>query len=276
VILLGVIHNPRLAQGFVDYLKSIRIACTLKPVSSHQSAIYVNESQLTQAQDEFRSFEQNPNQPKYYEASWQVGSTTSGLNYSGQSLNLVTRFISLPLLIQLVSLLSVGVYTGFVFGLFQPLFFVFQFNPNQVYTWLTPTIMHFSAMHLIFNLMWWMYLGAKIADQLAIRYLVWVFFVTALCSNWAQYLIVDANFGGLSGVVYGLIGFCWLYGYCKPSSKLSLTQSTLGFMLIWLALGFADVLFVSMANWAHLFGLLSGAALGFVSAKIANASNIKP
>jgi GlpG protein len=46
-------------------------------------------------------------------------------------------------------------------------------------------------------------------------------------------------------------------------------------MLIWLALGFADVLFVSMANWAHLFGLLSGAALGFVSAKIANNSNIK-
>jgi GlpG protein len=33
-------------------------------------------------------------------------------------------------------------------------------------------------------------------------------------------------------------------------------------MLVWLALGFADVLFINMANWAHLGGLVAGASLG--------------
>ena len=80
-------------------------------------------------------------------------------------------------------------------------------------------------------------------------------------SNWAQYLLVDNRFGGLSGVVYALLGFAWIYSSKLPEEKQLITKPVVGFMLVWMVLGFADVLFISMANWAHLFGLLSGMAI---------------
>ncbi|MGB0860295.1 MAG: rhomboid family intramembrane serine protease, partial [Pseudoalteromonas spongiae] len=210
---LTTLSNVRAAQGFCDYLNSINIHCESKPINSETVVLLVSESQFEVAEKELAQFQANPNQAKYLEASWQVGSTNSGLSYGGSSLNLIPRFLKLSLLIQSVSLLSILVYGAFVLGGFEWLFPYLQFSPNAPHTWLTPTIMHFSAMHLIFNLMWWMYLGDKITEQLGKRFLVLVFMVTALASNWLQFTLENANFGGLSGVVYGLLGFCWLYGH---------------------------------------------------------------
>ena len=262
MFLLAELENVRAAQGFCDYLNSIGIVCKVQPLSASKMALYVNEGDLAEARHELAAFESNPNDAKYYEASWQVGTTESGLSYSGQSLDLIPRFLKLSPLIQLISLSSLVVYLGFIFGAFNSLFGYLQFNATTPYTWLTPAIMHFSAIHIIFNLMWWMYLGDKVTKELGNGYLVVIFLITALVSNWAQFILVAANFGGLSGVVYGLLGFCWLYGIFKPESNLAISTSVVGFMLVWLVLGFADVLFMSMANWAHLGGLVSGAMLG--------------
>ncbi|MGB0987710.1 MAG: rhomboid family intramembrane serine protease GlpG [Pseudoalteromonas spongiae] len=259
---LTTLSNVRAAQGFCDYLNSINIHCESKPINSETVVLLVSESHFEVAEKELAQFQANPHQAKYLEASWQVGSTNSGLSYGGSSLNLIPRFLKLSLLIQSVSLLSILVYGAFVLGGFEWLFPYLQFSPNAPHTWLTPTIMHFSAMHLIFNLMWWMYLGDKITEQLGKRFLVLVFMVTALASNWLQFTLENANFGGLSGVVYGLLGFCWLYGHFTGNRKLAISPSIVGFMLVWLVLGFADVLFINMANWAHLGGLVAGAVLG--------------
>jgi GlpG protein len=51
----------------------------------------------------------------------------------------------------------------------------------------------------------------------------------------------------------------------NPQQPALVTNGIIGFMLIWLVLGFADMLFVSMANWAHLGGLLSGMAYAFTA-----------
>ena len=72
-------------------------------------------------------------------------------------------------------------------------------------------------------------------------------------------------FGGLSGVVYGLLGFCWIYSALNPKQPALVTTAIVGFMLVWLVLGFADVLFVGMANWAHLGGLVSGMAFAYTA-----------
>ena len=82
--------------------------------------------------------------------------------------------------------------------------------------------------------------------------------------------MVGPNFGGLSGVVYGLLGFCWIHSFLNPNKPALVSTAIVGFMLIWLVLGFADVLFVGMANWAHLGGLLSGMVFAY-TAKIFNA-----
>lgn len=135
---------------------------------------------------------------------------------------------------------------------------------------LGPAFIHFSALHIIFNLLWWGMLGAKIERTLGISMLLIVFLVSATISNAAQALFSDPVqgnlflFGGLSGVVYAVMGFVWWLGWLRPSWGLSLPNSIVGFMLVWLVIGYADILWVSMANAAHTAGLISGCLLAAI------------
>ncbi len=256
--LLCELDNVRVAQAFVDYLRTIGIEGQLTAGTSNSVAIFVPSNDMQRARNEYAAFCENPNDEKYLAASWQTGTTKPLFKYQTQSLNLVPRFLKLSPLIQLVAVISVAIYGGFLLGYFDNLYALLSFKAAQPVSWFTPTVMHFSAIHLVFNLMWWLYLGERVVAQLGHKTLLIVFVMTALCSSWLQYIMVSENFGGLSGVVYGLLGFCWIYGYLRPTSGLGIGQGVVGFMLVWMVLGFADVLFVSMANWAHLAGLLSG------------------
>src|SRR5690606_1163235 len=131
-------------------------------------------------------------------------------------------------------------------------------EPTQLWRWFTPMLLHFSLTHLVFNLAWWLYLGRQFEQRLGLVMLLNVTLSVALVSNAAQYFMVNPNFGGLSGVVYGLFGYFWIAGRLNPAQGLSISPGVVGFMLLWLLLGFFDVLWVSMANWAHLGGLLAG------------------
>jgi GlpG protein len=260
MIELGSLNNPRAAQGFIDYLKSQGLEGQLSSSDGSNVIISVAPEHFHQVQPLWAEFVQNPNHARYQQASWDVGSTQSALKYQGQSLNLIARFKALSWLNQAVSIVSIIIYIAFLLGAFEPIYTTLQFNPSQPLTWLTPAVVHFSAMHIVFNLIWWVSLGDNIEKQCGKLSLIGLFVITALISNWAQYLIVGPNFGGLSGVVYGLLGFCWIYSFLNPSKPALVSTGIIGFMLIWLVLGFADVLFVGMANWAHLGGLVSGMA----------------
>ena len=131
-----------------------------------------------------------------------------------------------------------------------------------------PTLMHFSAMHIIFNLLWWWILGGQIERRFGTSALVILYLLTGIASNYGQYLDGGSNFGGLSGVVYGLFGFVWWIGWIRPEWGVSLPRNLIGFMLAWLALGYTNILPLSMANTAHLVGLLSGCGLAALIALI--------
>ena len=104
-----------------------------------------------------------------------------------------------------------------------------------------------------------MTLGNDIEKRSGKLTLVGLFLVTAFISNWAQFLVVGPNFGGLSGVVW--FARFLLDLQCNATSTTPLvSNSIVGFMLVWLILGFVDMLPVSMANWAHLAGLIAGMA----------------
>ena len=131
-------------------------------------------------------------------------------------------------------------------------------EPAQLWRWFTPILLHFSLTHLVFNLAWWLYLGRQFEQQLGTGLLLNVSLSVALVSNAAQYFIVHPYFGGMSGVVYGLFGYFWLAGRLNPAQGLTISNGLAGFMLLWLLLGFMDLLWINMANWAHLGGLLAG------------------
>jgi GlpG protein len=83
----------------------------------------------------------------------------------------------------------------------------------------------------------------------------------AVASNCAQYLIGGStNFGGMSGVLYGLFGFVWIRMVRQPQEGFWISQQSINIMLVWLLLCFTGLM-GNIANWAHLFGLFSGAGL---------------
>ena len=81
-------------------------------------------------------------------------------------------------------------------------------------------------------------------------------------------MVPGINFGGLAGVVYGLLGFYWILGWLRPHWGFVLNKGVIGFMLAWLALGYVDILPVNMANTAHTLGLLTGMIWAVVFAQL--------
>lgn len=134
---------------------------------------------------------------------------------------------------------------------------------DQPWRFMTPVLMHFTLLHLVFNIFWWWYLGGRIERSLGISWLLALLLFCGIAANVVQYLFNGPNFGGLSGVVYGLLGFCWIYSLNR-STPLYLPPGLIIFMLLWLVVGYTDMLWVNVANEAHLAGLISGCFAGLV------------
>ncbi len=132
---------------------------------------------------------------------------------------------------------------------------------SQPWRLITPMLLHFSLMHIIFNLLWWADLGRLIERFQSSGQLLMITLMTAAVSNVAQFLDSGPLFGGLSGVVYGLLGYLWIYGKVNPGAGYALRREIVIFMLAWLVICFVGLSGI-VANTAHLSGLVSGCALG--------------
>ena len=132
---------------------------------------------------------------------------------------------------------------------------------GQVWRLVTPAFLHFGPVHLICNLLWLMTLGRPLETLFGrIRYSLLVV-VIAVASNIAEALADGVNFGGMSGVIYGLFGFVVVFARILPTRGLQLDPRTIRYMLIWLVLCFTGML-GPIANAAHVTGLLTGGAIG--------------
>lgn len=150
------------------------------------------------------------------------------------------------------------------------------FAGGQFWRLLTPMLLHFGWMHLIFNMMWLWYFGRQVeAQQGALRFAALVA-ISGVLANLAQYATGVVLFGGMSGVDYALLGYVWLYSRLRPDSGFVVPHMLMVFMMIWLVLcmtPFADFIgYGNIANEAHLGGLLTGLACAWVAARFAHRS----
>ena len=134
---------------------------------------------------------------------------------------------------------------------------------NQWWRLITPIFIHFSFAHLAFNCLWIFILGEKIENTDGSLIFILLVIFSAILSNCLQYFWTETSlFGGLSGVIYGLIGFCMIVEFDSQYDRYKLPPALYLFMIVWLLLGFAGILdlfgFGSVANFAHLGGLISG------------------
>ncbi len=139
-----------------------------------------------------------------------------------------------------------------------------EIRQGQIWRLITPIFIHMGPLHILFNMLWLQDLGSMVEGRQSSLHLLIFTLVVAACSNFAQYFVSGPAFGGMSGVVYGLLGYVWLRGKFEPASGLYLHSYNVTMMLIWF---FACLLNIipHVANTAHAVGLGMGMAWGYLS-----------
>lgn len=140
---------------------------------------------------------------------------------------------------------------------------------DQYWRLITPVFLHFGWLHITFNCLWLWELGRRCEAVLGSANTLGLILVIAVASNCSQHLYGGPGlFGGLSGVVYGLLGFAWVAPLLQPAWRIQPAPVIMLFMVGWLVLGLLGVIQAvglgAIANAAHIGGLASGALLGAV------------
>ena len=276
------LKSRRAAQALCDYLTLNRIPNELWEQAGEYHIGIVNDADLDQAAGLTNDFLNEPQQKKFLEASWLVNDCASVQGSTERvELNLPSLSDIKPLWVTyFVIFICLMVYLAGRSGLAPSLYSLLSFPATpetvglvELLRFVSPVFLHFSVLHIVFNLLWWWQFGGTIEMHQGWLRLALVLIMTALFSNFAQAYMTGPNFGGLSGVVYGLLGYLFVYRKISRKSLLQLQSQIVIFMLAWLLIGYTDVL-VSLtgpvANWAHSAGLFSGCLLGAVFALLDN------
>lgn len=138
----------------------------------------------------------------------------------------------------------------------------------------TPIFLHFGILHLAMNALWFWELGRRVEFRQGGLMLLVLTLAFAVGSNLAQYAWSGpALFGGLSGVLYGLLGHCWLFQWLAPNPAYRMPRGVVAMMLIWLVICLTGVFgvlgFGAIANGAHVGGLVLGCLTGLLGGGLA-------
>ncbi len=253
--------NGRVAQAFIDYMATHNVKLVLERQEQSYALLLKDGAQLALVQAELAKFIKEPDAERYMAASWQKGTTRSNLHYQGIPLwkQIIARAGPLTLSIMV---LAVAVY---LYNLLSGYSLVIPLSwPDgpaqyfQLWRWFSHALLHFGLMHILFNMLWWWYLGGVVEKRLGSGKLVVLLLIPSLLSGWMQVKYSGAVFGGMDGVVYALMGYSWLWGQRIPSKGIHLESGLLVFVLIWLLLGYYGVFGQPMSTMANLMGLVIG------------------
>lgn len=257
------------ARMFAEVLKAQGIASVLREEGGQTVMHLEDPARFDEARLLLDAFVRNPNDPRFSDAAWQASELAPRREgeqggqpplFSGRwlaGMGPVTKLVLIVTLLVYVSpmLFGSGIYRALMF---PPTLDGLMSQPWRLFT---PMLLHFGLLHIAFNLLWWLDLGRTIERYQSSLQLVWVTLVTSGVSSLAQFLASGPAFGGLSGVVYGLLGYLWLYGRVNPRAGYALRREIVIFMLVWLVICYVGLAGI-VANEAHLAGLISGCVLG--------------
>ena len=265
-------------RPFIRYLSTQGVRHRISEESGKQVLWVATEAEAATVRQAYARWRQEPELLDELNRSWE---TQAGVNPVRSSVaNLLFRQIyympitvSLTVLCLLVAVVSaLGNQVGRVDFLFYPLLNASGLFPlladidslSDVLRTLTPMLLHFGEIHLVFNLLWLWYFGKQLEPVQPRTLHLMLIVLLAFISNTAQYLVLEYNnFGGMSGVVYGLVAYTWVIHNLMPRSRLMINNSM--FAVFVAAMILMEVFASSLiATAAHVGGLLAGLVLGVI------------
>lgn len=126
---------------------------------------------------------------------------------------------------------------------------------------ISPVFLHFSFLHILFNLMWLKDLGSIVERSKGPSFFLWIFLVIGVTSNMAQYSFHGPMFGGMSGVVFGLLGYIYIHKLAHKDYEFEIPKKDFYFIIAWYVICLTGAV-GAIANIAHGVGLVCGVFLG--------------
>ncbi len=284
---IGTLPDESEARRLADYLLTLEIPSKVLSEADGWSLWVVHEDQRDSATAVLDQFRKHPADPKFEGARSRAESirreqerleklhrkntkdlsgtwnTTTG---SARSRPVTAVLLGLSLLV--AGLTTIGstnepLELALAFGLpvMTPRGVLWSFEGlkhGQVWRLITPIFLHFGPMHLLFNMMNLWQIGGLIEARRSSRTMLILSVVSAVLSNIGQVILGGPHlFGGMSGVICALFGYVWITGRNNPMSGMMLTQNSVLFFLLFLALCATGSL-GPIANGAHFTGLAVG------------------
>ena len=293
--LIGHLHDPAEAERFGGLLFNRGIEHQIEPDDKGRAIWVLAEDQIDTAQTLLEAFQQRPADPAFT-AEVQAGlrkrteAEAQAAQSRARTVDARTAFRPPAMAIGIVTLclmvLSIGVTVLTRMGKDERYVRPLQISEvhedqngtayyrtdlpevrhGQVWRLFTPMFLHFGLLHIFFNMLWIKDLGTAIERDKGPWYLLVLVLTISGLSNLPQYLVSGPRFGGMSGVVFGLLGYIWMQGKFNPASRLRLTPQTVQFMILWFFICLTG-LAGPVANTVHGAGALTGMAWGYIAAK---------
>ncbi len=293
---IGHLKDETPARRFADFLYGEGIESQVDPGPGNSWEIWVlDDAHVDAAKSLLDEFRQSPDDPRFVKAS-RVATRQRQLGIEkavprrARVIDTRTILYSPPVSLGAVSITLIGIsiaaalftQLGRADRFVQPLSITqYQYDNGhvrwngglpevrrgQIWRLFTPMFLHFGILHILFNMLWLRDLGSMVEARKGPWKLLLLVLVLAGASNLGQYLVSGPTFGGMSGVVYGLLGYIWMQGRFNPASRLSLQRQTVTFMIAWFFLCLTGLM-GPIANAAHAVGLALGVAWGFLAARL--------
>lgn len=169
----------------------------------------------------------------------------------------------------LAAALLVGVVSEFGKHLapVEALFFsLYRIESGEYWRLLTPIFLHFGFTHLLFNGLAVYFEGALVEEHGGSLHMAAFVVIVGVLSNVLQAIMTGSdNFGGLSGVLYGLFAYVWMQATFNRRRPIPMQIEVVAMLLIFYAVCWTGLM-GPIANWAHTGGLVVGAVWGMVVA----------
>ncbi len=297
---LGIITEEQNARALADYLLTLDIATKVVTNRDGRFGVWVqNEDRLGQAREVLDEFVRDPNEARFQSATRTAKEIRKRAEeveaqFRKRSVDLRERwegpiYRRAPWTFGLI-VVSVGVFVAEKFYPGQILFWLLfslrgitaegfvrdlgfaNILQGEVWRLITPIFLHSGIWHIAFNMMALGAFGQRIEMVKGRWNFALIVLVSAIASNVGQFLLAGGGFGGMSGVVFALVGYLWMKGQLAPEEGLGLDRQNAQLMFGWFLLGIIAPLVMpegrgfpfNMANGAHGVGLASGLLFGLL------------
>jgi GlpG protein len=307
----GTIKDERDAQRFAAWLVTQRIEAHAEPEGGAWAVWVRDEDQLPKAREALAKFQVNPQDAKYRDAErtaqqvlreeeeqrqrargnvvemrgqWSTGRAIA------RRCPLVMVLIAASVLVTLFIPAESSSQAGADPTLYESLQFTGPqpegaagydawagLRRGQVWRLVSPIFIHYGMMHLFFNMIVLFSLGGQIENRRGSRFMAMLVLVLAVTSNVAQAVELSlispgSEFGGMSGVGYGIFGYLLIKVKFDNRDGYYLSQLMtilmIGGFILSLARAFPETdgilgFMPAIANTAHTVGFFVGVAIAY-------------